>query len=233
MLPNEVFALACRTYYEEQGWIVNKSNGQFAHCPYPQSMGDTGYYLLWDHHQHQGLLQSRDVGKCCFFVGHAKKWLQECNYFPANYFELWDIYDTYSKKVAEHFNEPTVRQKTNEALRAAETKAKMRKTREERGITSDHLRDPEVRLRAKRTMLSFWDSEEGILKRQEIKNRRAPRAQYVEITFPNGRVGVYSTVKLASTALGVSKETVRRLVKQNASKKGKMKGYSGRVLETK
>lgn len=93
MLPNEAFALACRAYYEEQGLIVDETNGEFAHCPYPEGMGETGYYLLWEHHQQQGLLQSRDVGKCCFFGPDAKKWLLTANYFPDNYFDLWDIYE--------------------------------------------------------------------------------------------------------------------------------------------
>jgi hypothetical protein len=93
MLPNEVFALACRAYYEEQGLIVDEKNGQFAHCPYPQGMGETGYYLLWEHHQQQGLLQSKDVGKTCFFSGDTKKWLLECDPLPDNFFELWDIFD--------------------------------------------------------------------------------------------------------------------------------------------
>ncbi len=96
MLPNERFALACRAYYEEQGLVVDKTNGQFAHCPQPKRYGDTGYYLLWEHHQHQGLLQSKDIGECCFFLGGARKWLLECDPFPDNYFELWDIYEQYS-----------------------------------------------------------------------------------------------------------------------------------------
>jgi hypothetical protein len=96
MLPNEEFALACRAYYEEQGIIVNKENGVFAHCPLTRHECETGYYLLWEHHQHQGLLQSRDLDKCCFFAGDALKWLRECDYFPDNYFELWDIYETYT-----------------------------------------------------------------------------------------------------------------------------------------
>jgi hypothetical protein len=98
MLPNEVFALACRAYYDEIGLIVDETNGEFAHCPLTREECDTGYYLLHGHHQHQGLLQSRDLGKCCFFVGHAKKWLEELDYFPDNYFELWDIYEEYTKK---------------------------------------------------------------------------------------------------------------------------------------
>jgi hypothetical protein len=100
MLPNERFALACRAYYEEQGLIVDETNGEFAHCPYPEGMGETGYYLLWEHHQQQGILQSRDIGKLCFWVGHAKQWLLNCDPIPDNYFELWDIYDEITK---EHF----------------------------------------------------------------------------------------------------------------------------------
>ena len=96
MLPNEVFALACRAYYDEIGLVVDSRNGEFAHCPYPEGMGETGYYLLHDHHQHQGILQSKDVGQCCFFIGHAKRWLLECGYFPKDYFELWDIYEKYA-----------------------------------------------------------------------------------------------------------------------------------------
>ena len=95
MLPNEVFALACRAYYEEQGLIVDETNGQFAHCPYPECMGEKGYYLLWEHHQQQGLLQSKDVGKRCFWVGDVKRWLSSCDPIPDDYFGLWDIYEEF------------------------------------------------------------------------------------------------------------------------------------------
>ena len=98
MLPNEVFALACREYYAEQGLIVDASNGEFAHCPQPERYGDTGHYLLHGHHQHQGLLQSRDIGEYCFFSGYTKKWLIECDYFPENFFDLWDIHDEYATR---------------------------------------------------------------------------------------------------------------------------------------
>ena len=96
MLPNEEFALACREWYAEQGLIVDETNGEFAHCPQPERYGDTGYYLLHEHHQHQGLLQSRDIGECCFYNGNAKRWLLDCNYWPDNYFDLWDIYEKFA-----------------------------------------------------------------------------------------------------------------------------------------
>jgi hypothetical protein len=98
MLSNEIFALACRAYYDEQGFVVDASNGEFAHSPLTRKECNTGYYLLWEHHQHQGLLQSRDLDKCCFFSGDTLKWLSECDYFPEGYFELWDIYDRYKGK---------------------------------------------------------------------------------------------------------------------------------------
>ena len=96
MLLNEVFALACRARYEQMGLVVDRHNGEFAHCPYPRGMGDSGYYLLHDDHQHQGLLQSRDLNKCCFFSGHAKRWLMNCKEFPEGYFELWEIYEEFA-----------------------------------------------------------------------------------------------------------------------------------------
>ena len=101
MLSNEIFALACRAYYDEEGLIVDATNGEFAHSPLTRKECNTGYYLLHGHHQHQGLLQSKDLNKRCFFTGHANKWLLECDYFPEGYFELWDIYEKY---VGDHMN---------------------------------------------------------------------------------------------------------------------------------
>ena len=95
MLPNEVFALACRERYAEDGLVVDESNGEFAHCPLPRSMGDSGYYLLHDDHQWQGLLQSRDVGRQCYFSGHVTNWLIRAN-FVDGWFDLWDIYNTFT-----------------------------------------------------------------------------------------------------------------------------------------
>lgn len=96
MLPNEVFALACRERYAEDGLVVDESNGEFAHCPLPRSMGDSGYYLLHEDHQWQGLLQSKDLGRRCYYTYHVKRWLMKAN-FVTGYFDLWDIYDEFSK----------------------------------------------------------------------------------------------------------------------------------------
>ncbi len=116
MLPNEVFALACRAYYDEQGFIVDKTNGEFAHCPFPKGMGDKGYYLLWEHHQQQGLLQSWDMDRKCFWGGNVKKWLITCDYWPDNFFDLWDIYDLYVRDTTQ-LNSPEAKTKNIEAIK--------------------------------------------------------------------------------------------------------------------
>jgi hypothetical protein len=218
MLPNEEFALACLRYYEEQGIVVDATNGQFAHCPLPRKMGDKGYYLLWEHHQHQGLLQSVDVGRCCFFGPAVLKWLKECDYWPDNYFELWDIYEEFEASFRRLSHTPEVIEKRI-------------KTWREKGYTSAHLRDSDVRKRAAQSMRDFWNSEEGMRKRQIIRNRRAPRARTIEIEFVNGRVGTYSCVKLAALALGVAPTTVSRWISGSNSPQGRHKGLKVRETE--
>jgi hypothetical protein len=127
MLPNEVFALACRAYYAEQGLIVDETNGEFAHCPLPRGMGDRGYYLLHEHHQQQGLLQSRDVGKRCFWSGDAKNWLKGLDYFPDGFFELWDIYEKYATNVSQ-LHTDNVRKKIGESNRKAYAEGRKKST---------------------------------------------------------------------------------------------------------
>lgn len=97
MLSNQKFALSCLERYADEGLLVDSTNGEFAHCPSPRGMGDAGYYLLHDDHQHQGLLQSDDLQRKCFFDGHAKRWLETVDPLPNDYFRLWDIYDKWSK----------------------------------------------------------------------------------------------------------------------------------------
>jgi len=51
--------------------------------------------MLHDHHQVQGLWQSKEYEQCCFFAADAKRFLTE-GPFVSGWFELWDIYDKYS-----------------------------------------------------------------------------------------------------------------------------------------
>jgi len=91
MLPNEVFALECIARYAREG-LVRDSTWEFAHCPYPNGMGDGGYYLTFYDHQKQGLLQSVDLDRRCFFTGDVQHWLDTK---PPGYEELYVIFKHY------------------------------------------------------------------------------------------------------------------------------------------
>ena len=218
MLPNEEFALACRAYYEEQGLIVDATNGQFAHCPLPRSMGETGYYLLWEHHQQQGLLQSRDVGKRCFFVGHAHKWLKECECWPDNYFDLWEIFEEFSKPTHDI-----------SYLQSAEVKQRRREGQKKSGY-SGQLQTEKAQKRAAEGRRSFWRSDRSLELRERIRNRRSSKARRVEIEFVNGKIGTYSTVKIAAIALGVNPGTICRWLQGVRCPGGAFEGLKVREL---
>ncbi len=216
MLPNEVFALACRAYYEEQGLIVDKTNGEFAHCPYPEGMGDTGYYLLHGHHQHQGLLQSRDVGRQCFFTPDVKKWLITANYFPDNYFELWDIFKEYSKPV--------------KGL-TPEARKKSAETRTKNGNQVSFLQTPEARAKAKETRRERGhDTMSQCHTTEAIRKRAKSYQKAVEVTFPNGKVGVYPSVRFTTLSLGIGSCTLYKWLKGGVGTHNRLKGYSARYL---
>jgi len=107
MLPNEVFALECLARYAREGLDVKEGGvhdsypDQFAHCPYPRPKGqknrragDLGYWLTFYDHQHQGLLQSVDEGRRCYFTADVLLYL---NTWPSGFFELYDIYDRFNR----------------------------------------------------------------------------------------------------------------------------------------
>jgi len=206
MLPNEEFALACRAYYEEQGLIVDKTNGEFAHCPLPRSMGETGYYLLWEHHQHQGLLQSRDVGRRCYFTSDVKKWLLTADYFPDNFFELWDIFEEIEKTSFDP--------KHLEKMRACRT-------------TKSFARTGEKHSKRMKKELSILSTQEKRMRTRAANNATSKR---IEITFPNGLIGIYPSTALAATFLGTDQPRVAGWARKNRKPSGRFKNYSARYL---
>ena len=64
-------------------------------------------------HQYAGILQSEDIGRCCFFPGHAKNALIN-GPFVDGWFELWDLYEKWLKINAAGTQES--RAKTHEKL---------------------------------------------------------------------------------------------------------------------
>ena len=87
------FVRGCLAFYEEEGLTPEKGWDK-AHYPAPENQGDATIWMTHNHHQHQGLLQSREYGQCCFYNGGAYQFLTEGPFVPG-WFELWDIYDEY------------------------------------------------------------------------------------------------------------------------------------------
>lgn len=130
MLPNEVFALECIARYAKEGLVVDSNNGEFAHCPTPRPKGqrgklagDLGYYLTFNDHQKQGLLQSVDVGRRCYWIQAVYRYL---NTMPPGHEELRVIYDEFNKHTEK------AKKKMSEArsgkTHTEETKKKMSKS---------------------------------------------------------------------------------------------------------
>jgi len=104
LFDNELFAIECMAKYAMEGLNVNNRgihNGrrdEFAHCPTPSSMGNWGYYLTFNDHQHQGLLQSKDFGCRCYYTPDVYRYLST---MPPGHKELRVIYDKFNKNTKE------------------------------------------------------------------------------------------------------------------------------------
>lgn len=89
------FVAKCYADYAELGLEPgNPDDGEWqdAHYPKPNPEGDKTILLLYSDHQQQGLYQSEESGRICFFPGDVKKFLIH-GPFVSNWFELWDLYD--------------------------------------------------------------------------------------------------------------------------------------------
>jgi hypothetical protein len=95
-MNQHVWVQQCARYYEENGLTPgNLDDGDWeeAHYPAPKWAGGTETVrLLHGHHQVQGLLQSEEYGRCCFYNYDVRVFLK-CGPFAPGWFELWDLYD--------------------------------------------------------------------------------------------------------------------------------------------
>ena len=72
MMNQHQWVEGCLNYYKQHDIQIgdpNEGRWEDAHYPLPRSMGDSTVKLLHDHHQIQGVLQSEEVGRCCFYSG--------------------------------------------------------------------------------------------------------------------------------------------------------------------
>ena len=82
-------------YYEEQGLVPgNPEDGNWDECHYPKPKwagGTETILMLHNDHQQQGLYQSEEYQRPCFYNPDVKRFLDN-NWCP-NWFEIYEVYD--------------------------------------------------------------------------------------------------------------------------------------------
>jgi hypothetical protein len=242
MLTSHQFTLDCLQSYAESGDFVDKTNGVFAHSPVPKcENGTEGFYLTFEDHQHQGLLQSLDYGRCCFFSPDVRKWLNFPDVWPTNFFGLWDIHDEIVKqsnkeRSTNYYLNQTIEQKENRSKAIKQGLGK-RSTEEEhhrmRGCRqyTDNLSKEEKSAKAKRMRDAFNARATVEDKIRIAEKARQDNNKPIEVYFPNGLIGVYSSAKTAALFTGLAGTTLRNwAVNGRFGKYGKNKGYGARYL---
>jgi len=128
------FVVKCQKQYAQEGLIPgNPDDGDWeeAHYPAPFGKGDTVIFLLSNHHQIQGLLQSEEYGGWYFYQGAVSRFLTH-GPFVENWFELWDLYDKWTKENGKEQmkklreNHPDILKSNTEKMNAHPNTAKVR-----------------------------------------------------------------------------------------------------------
>jgi hypothetical protein len=105
-MDQHAYVANCLKYYKDNGIIQNDPEEGIwnnAHYPAPNGAGNCTVSLLWEHHQVQGILQSEEYGRCCFWAGHARRFL-DTGPFVEGWFELWDLYEKWSSFNSDKMN---------------------------------------------------------------------------------------------------------------------------------
>jgi hypothetical protein len=106
-----------------------------AHYPEPKGTGDSKILLLWEHHQVQGILQSEEFGRCCFFPGDVVKFLNTSS-FIEGWFDLWDLYDKWSSQLGKMASEKSHELKNEEGKSLSSINSHRKKDEFGRSVTA-------------------------------------------------------------------------------------------------
>ena len=80
-------------FYEKHG-LTPEPGGEWqeAHYPDPRDVGSKTIWMLHNDHQQQGLYQSEEYQRPCFYNADVLKFLTHGPFVPG-WFDLWDLYD--------------------------------------------------------------------------------------------------------------------------------------------
>ena len=210
LFDNELFAMRCIAKYAMEGLVVNSRNGQFAHCPEPRPKGqkwrlsgDKGYWLTFNDHQHQGLLQSVDFDRRCFYTYEVKLWL---NTKPPGYEGLYEIYNEFiSGKHHPLFGVPHTEEHKKKL-----SEAKFGENNPNYGVP--HTEE--------------WKKAHSEKMSGRYIGALSPRSKAIIAIKPDGTELHFGSIREAARELGIDSSFLCRLLKRGKSPtNGKLKGW--------
>lgn len=140
-----------------------------AHYPAPKGIGHQKIKLKhWDH-QVQGLLQSEEYGRVCFFAGDAKRFL-DSGPFVEGWFELYEIFAKYAAVNAEQTNKKLTFEQRSEVMRRVHAS----RTTEERAKLAKKIQENrtfEQRSEASKRANASLSEEQKAEKAQKISEK--------------------------------------------------------------
>jgi hypothetical protein len=88
----------CLSYYDENN-LTPEPGGEWqeAHYPAPKGVGTDVIWLTHDHHQVQGILQSEEYSRQCFFNSDVTEFFKFGPFVP-DWFDLYDLYYKWAKE---------------------------------------------------------------------------------------------------------------------------------------
>jgi hypothetical protein len=96
-MDQHTWVRGCLAYYKEND-LTPEPGGEWqeAHYPAPKGIGTEVIWLKKDHHQVQGILQSEEYGRQCFFNSDVLAFFHSGSFVP-DWFDLHDVYHKWAK----------------------------------------------------------------------------------------------------------------------------------------
>jgi hypothetical protein len=138
--------------------------------------------MLFDDHQQQGLYQSEEYGRCCFWIGDAKRFLTHGPFVP-NWFELWDLYDKWSGENARKNVKKLHEEKNEEGKSVLAVKAanKVHEEKDELGRSLQALKMHEEKNEEGKSVHAVKNGKKGGKKAHEEKNEEGKSVHALEM----------------------------------------------------
>lgn len=110
-MDQHLFVQWCLEQYQKDDITPDCYRFEGAHYPLQRGMGDEKVPLTELDHGIQGIWQSEEIGRVCFFAGKTTNALNAPNYWPLGFFDAWDLCDHWLKVSASNGGTAAVEQR--------------------------------------------------------------------------------------------------------------------------